>query len=124
MRIRGQRFVASHANRVESGTVESPFDAVIVDEVQDLQPQELRFLKALSRRRIRVTHAAGRRRTARIYPGGFSLKKLGIDARGRSHILRINYRTTSKSADLPMACWPPRPMTSMTVRKPAILRVC
>ena len=32
----------------------------------------------------------------RIYPGGFSLKKLGIDIRGRSHILRINYRTTEQ----------------------------
>jgi superfamily I DNA/RNA helicase len=38
----------------------------------------------------------------RIYPGGFSLRSLGIDVRGRSHILRINYRTTEqirRSAD-------------------------
>ena len=32
----------------------------------------------------------------RIYPGGFSLSKLGINVRGRSHILRINYRTTEQ----------------------------
>lgn len=80
---------------VESGAVESPFDAVIVDEVQDLQPQELRFLKALSAKNpgdFMLLGDAGQR----IYPGGFSLKKLGIDVRGRSHILRINYRTTEQ----------------------------
>ena len=80
---------------VESGTVESSFDAVIVDEVQDLQPQELRFLKALSAQNpgdFMLLGDAGQR----IYPGGFSLKKLGIDVRGRSHILRINYRTTEQ----------------------------
>ena len=32
----------------------------------------------------------------RIYPGGFSLKSLGIDVRGRSRVLRINYRTTEQ----------------------------
>lgn len=80
---------------VEAGTVESPFDAVIVDEVQDLQPQELLLLKALSAKHpgdFMLLGDAGQR----IYPGGFSLKKLGIDVRGRSHILRINYRTTEQ----------------------------
>jgi superfamily I DNA/RNA helicase len=32
----------------------------------------------------------------RIYPGGFSLRALGIDVRGRSRVLRINYRTTEQ----------------------------
>lgn len=80
---------------IQDGTVESPFDAVIVDEVQDLQPQELQLLSALSAKNpgnLMVLGDAGQR----IYPGGFSLKKLGIDIRGRSHILRINYRTTEQ----------------------------
>ncbi|MEW4565782.1 3'-5' exonuclease [Bremerella sp. JC770] len=80
---------------VESGSVESPFDAVIVDEVQDLQSQDLQFLAALAAQdpgNLMVLGDAGQR----IYPGGFSLKKLGIDVRGRSHILRINYRTTEQ----------------------------
>lgn len=80
---------------VESGMVESPFDAVIVDEVQDLQPQELQLLKTLSAKHpgdFMLLGDAGQR----IYPGGFSLKKLGIDVRGRSHVLRINYRTTEQ----------------------------
>ena len=84
---------ARHA--VESGKVNSPFDAVIIDEVQDLQPSELRFLSSLAAGEpggLMVLGDAGQR----IYPGGFSLKRLGIDTRGRSQVLRINYRTTDQ----------------------------
>ena len=80
---------------LEDGETESAFDAVIVDEVQDLGPQDLRFLSALSAKNpggLMVLGDAGQR----IYPGGFSLKKLGVDVRGRSHVLRINYRTTEQ----------------------------
>lgn len=77
------------------GTITSPFDAVIVDEVQDLQPQDLKLLAALTKDNsgdLMLLGDAGQR----IYPGGFSLSKLGINVRGRSHILRINYRTTEQ----------------------------
>ena len=80
---------------LESGAASSPFDAVIIDEVQDLKPQEVQFLAALAAGNpgnLMVLGDPGQR----IYPGGFSLKKLGIDVRGRSHILRINYRTTEQ----------------------------
>ncbi len=79
----------------------SPFDAVVVDEVQDLNAAEIRFLWALARHspgNFMVVGDTGQR----IYPGGFSLRSLGIEVRGRSHILRINYRTTEqirRSAD-------------------------
>jgi len=80
---------------IDSGKISSPYDAVIVDEVQDLQVQELLFLKSL------IAHNSGEFMLLgdagqRIYPGGFSLKKLGINTVGRSHILRINYRTTEQ----------------------------
>jgi len=76
-----------------AGATASPFDAVIVDEVQDLRPAELRLLRALSRPELlMVCGDAGQR----IYPGGFSLGALGIDVRGRGHVLRINYRTTAQ----------------------------
>lgn len=96
------------------GRAQSPFDAVLVDEVQDLKPPELRFLRALAGpsnageggspvagagepAASRLAHLvlfgdAGQR----IYPGGFSLGALGIDVRGRSTILRLNYRTTEQ----------------------------
>lgn len=81
--------------------MESPFDAVVVDELQDLNAAEIRFLWALAQQNpedFMVVGDAGQR----IYPGGFSLRSLGIEVRGRSHILRINYRTTEqirRSAD-------------------------
>ena len=80
---------------LESSRVQSPYDAVIVDEVQDLKPQEIRFLAALAKAHggdLLLVGDAGQR----IYPGGYSLRSLGIDVRGRSKILRINYRTTEQ----------------------------
>lgn len=83
------------AELLSDGRANSPHSAVIVDEVQDLKPPELRFLKALCVARpgnLMVCGDAGQR----IYPGGFSLSALGIEVRGRSTVLRINYRTTEQ----------------------------
>jgi hypothetical protein len=80
---------------LNTGKVQSPFDAVIVDELQDLGPQEIRLLAALAGEgtdRLMLLGDAGQR----IYAGKSSLKSLGVDVRGRSHILRINYRTTEQ----------------------------
>ena len=80
---------------ITSGTVASPFDAVIVDETQDLKPQELMFLAAIAGEgpnRLTVVGDGGQR----IYQGKFSLKALGINVQGRSHILKVNYRTTEQ----------------------------
>src|SRR5690606_25562167 len=62
---------------LEADTVASPYDAVLVDEVQDLTPPALRFLATLCREhpeRLMVVGDAGQR----IYPGGFALTSLGI----------------------------------------------
>lgn len=80
---------------LESGVARSPYTAVIVDEVQDLLPPDLRFLRALCATHPENFMACGDA-GQRIYPGGFSLKALGIDVRGRSAVLRINYRTTEQ----------------------------
>jgi len=66
-----------------------------VDEIQDLRPVELRFLRALvgkSPERLALYGDAGQR----LYAGGVTLSALGIDVRGRSHVLRLNYRTTEQ----------------------------
>jgi len=87
------------SEHLNAGHLPSPYDAVIVDEVQDLKPQELKLIAALAGAnekkavdRLTVVGDAGQR----IYPGNFSLRSLGIDVRGRSHILRLNYRTTEQ----------------------------
>jgi UvrD/REP helicase N-terminal domain/UvrD-like helicase C-terminal domain len=83
------------ATELLSGGVESSFDAVVVDELQDLNAAEIRFLYTLATAHpgdFMVVGDAGQR----IYPGGFSLRALGVEVRGRSHVLRINYRTTEQ----------------------------
>jgi superfamily I DNA/RNA helicase len=80
---------------LESGKAKSPFDAVLVDEVQDLRPPALRFVRALCVADLGKLMLLGDA-SQRIYPGGFSLNALGIEVRGRSHVLKINYRTTDQ----------------------------
>lgn len=89
------------AGLLEDGRLRSPFDAVIVDEVQDLGRAELLLVAAMAKaapERLLLLGDAGQR----IYPGGVALSALGIDVRGRSTVLRLNYRTTEqirKAAD-------------------------
>ncbi|MCX4239769.1 3'-5' exonuclease [Paraliomyxa miuraensis] len=83
------------ADRLEAGELQSPFDAVIVDEVQDLSPPELRLVAASCAEHpghLMVVGDVGQR----IYPGGGGLSKHGIAVRGRSHVLELNYRTTEQ----------------------------
>jgi superfamily I DNA/RNA helicase len=71
----------------------SPYDFVVVDEAQDIGVAELRFLAALGKSRPDSLFFAGDL-GQRIFQPPFSWKSLGIDVRGRSRTLRINYRTS------------------------------
>ncbi len=70
-----------------------PFDFVVVDEAQDVSVPELRFLAALAKGRPDGLFFAGDL-GQRIFQPPFSWKSLGVDIRGRSHSLKINYRTS------------------------------
>ena len=86
--------MANRAQKLlEENKVRSHYSAIVVDEVQDLRPPELRFLLALAGDYAYNFMVCGDT-SQRIYQGGFSLHKLGIETRGRAHILRLNYRTT------------------------------
>lgn len=39
----------------------------------------------------------------RIYPGGYTLRQAGIEVRGRTTVLRVNYRNTREVIDAAMA---------------------
>jgi superfamily I DNA/RNA helicase len=71
----------------------SPFDFVVVDEAQDVGVAELRFLASLSANRADALFFAGDL-GQRIFQQPFSWRSLGVDVRGRSYTLRINYRTS------------------------------
>jgi superfamily I DNA/RNA helicase len=69
------------------------FDHIIVDEAQDLSVAQLRFLSGLVREPENGLFLAGDL-GQRIFQHPFSWKALGINLQGRSHILRVNYRTS------------------------------
>jgi superfamily I DNA/RNA helicase len=71
----------------------SPFDYVVVDEAQDVGVAELRFLAALGAKQNDGLFFAGDL-GQRIFQLPFSWRALGVDLRGRSFTLRINYRTS------------------------------
>ena len=70
-----------------------PFDFCVIDEAQDVGVAELRFLAALGGGRPNGLFFAGDL-GQRIFQTPFSWRSLGVDVRGRSHTLRINYRTS------------------------------
>lgn len=76
-----------------TGSKKPPFDFAIVDEAQDITVSGLRFLAALGGSRPNALFFAGDL-GQRIFQQPFSWKSLGVDIRGRSRTLRINYRTS------------------------------
>jgi superfamily I DNA/RNA helicase/mRNA-degrading endonuclease RelE of RelBE toxin-antitoxin system len=78
-----------------------PFDHVVVDEAQDVSISQLRMLAAMAG--VAPDGSGSVRRNSlffagdlgqRIFQQPFSWKSLGVDVRGRSRTLHINYRTS------------------------------
>jgi superfamily I DNA/RNA helicase len=73
----------------------TPFDFAVVDEAQDITVAQLRFLAALGTGKPNSLFFAGDL-GQRIFQQPFSWKSLGVDIRGRSRTLHINYRTSQQ----------------------------
>ncbi len=71
------------------------FDFVVVDEAQDISVAHLRFFAALGGSRPNALFFAGDL-GQRIFQQSFSWKGIGVDIRGRSRTLRVNYRTSHR----------------------------
>lgn len=69
------------------------FTHIVVDEAQDLGVAELRFLSAIAADRPDALFFTGDL-GQRIFRQPFSWKGLGVDVRGRSVTLKVNYRTS------------------------------
>ena len=72
---------------------DKPFTHVVADEAQDLSVPQLRMLKALVPDEPDALFFAGDL-GQRIFQHPFSWLSLGIDVRGRSFSLKVNYRTS------------------------------
>lgn len=93
---RGQRthlqIAATAAGHLTADPVK-PYRHVIVDEAQDLHEAQWRLLRAAVEEGPNDMFIVGDSHQ-RIYDRRSSLSKVGINIRGRSRRLRINYRTT------------------------------
>lgn len=78
--------------RLKTGS-NPPFEFVVVDEAQDIGVAQLRFLAALGGERENSLFFAGDL-GQRIFQTPFSWRSLGVDIRGRSQTLCVNYRTS------------------------------
>ncbi len=85
-----QHVTAAHAARDDK-----PFSHIVVDEAQDLGVSELRFIAAIAPARPDALFFAGDI-GQRIFQQPFSWLGLGIDVRGRSVTLKVNYRTSQQ----------------------------
>ena len=72
-----------------------PFTHAIVDEAQDLSVAELRMMAAITPAGADRLFFAGDL-GQRIFQQPFSWKALGVDVRGRSTTLKVNYRTSQQ----------------------------
>jgi mRNA-degrading endonuclease RelE of RelBE toxin-antitoxin system len=80
-------------SEVLTGSGRPPYDAVVVDEAQDVSITQLRFLAAIAGGRPNALFFAGDL-GQRIFQQPFSWKALGVNVRGRSSTLKVNYRTS------------------------------
>ena len=93
------------------------YRAVLVDESQDLTQIGLELLSALVAERVPSETSEGHDlvlgrnsllivgdTAQRVYPGGFALSDAGVEVRGRSETLGVNYRNTRQIIEAAMAC--------------------
>ena len=93
---------------IEHKGITLPYRSVIVDEAQDMSAQALRMLRALVPKKPHDLFIVGDAHQ-RIYQHKVVLSHCGINIRGRSRKLRINYRTTEENrawAERILAGWP------------------
>ncbi len=81
---------------LESKNLTGQYDSIIVDEGQDLSPSAYRLLRALAGDEHENDIFIVGDSHQRIYRNKAVLSKCGINVRGRSSYLRINYRTTEE----------------------------
>ena len=77
------------------GTNDSPYDFAVVDEAQDITVPQLRLLGAILAEKPNGLFFSGDL-GQRVFQQPFSWSTLGVDIRGRSKTLKINYRTSQE----------------------------
>ncbi|KKC06288.1 DNA helicase [Mycobacterium nebraskense] len=87
--------IRREATRLLEESSAKPFRHIIIDEAQDLSPDQWRLLRASVAEAPDDMFIAGDTHQ-RIYDNRVSLREVGINITGRSSRLNINYRTTAE----------------------------
>ncbi|MFF0243201.1 UvrD-helicase domain-containing protein [Rhodococcus pyridinivorans] len=87
--------VCREATRILSGRSDKPYAHIVVDEAQDLSPEQWRLVRAAVPEHQDDIFIAGDTHQ-RIYDSRVSLREVGIKVTGRSSRLNLNYRTTAE----------------------------
>ena len=99
--------IVRHARDIARRRSTSVYRGAVVDESQDLTLVGLQLIQALVDADCETTpdglFIVGDG-AQKIYPGGFTLAQAGIDVRGNSTVLRVNYRNTREIIAAAMAC--------------------
>ncbi|MGW9565164.1 UvrD-helicase domain-containing protein [Prescottella equi] len=98
LRERGQwthETVCREATRLLELRTDKPYGHVVVDEAQDLSPEQWRLIRAAAPEGPDDVFIAGDTHQ-RIYESRVSLREVGIRVTGRSSRLNLNYRTTAE----------------------------
>jgi hypothetical protein len=87
--------IRRESTRLLEESSDKPFRHIIIDEAQDLSPDQWRLLRASVAAATDDIFIAGDTHQ-RIYDNRVSLREVGIKVAGRSSRLNINYRTTAE----------------------------
>ena len=86
---------------------EATYRSAVIDEAQDLTIMGLQLVRALVNGPGGVDRPDGLLIVGdgaqRIYPGAFTLRQAGVEVRGRTTVLRRNYRNTAEILEAAMA---------------------
>lgn len=97
---------------IESRADFEPYAHVVIDEAQDFSPIEWRLIRCLVKPGANDIYLTGDAHQ-RIYGHKVVLSRYGIDTRGRSTTLKLNYRTTREIRNWAKALYEGRPVDDL-----------
>lgn len=95
--IRDIDYATYEAREILKANVETPYDSIIIDEGQDISANAYKFLRQYAGDEHENDMFIVGDSHQRIYKNKAVLSKCGINVKGRSSLLKINYRTTEET---------------------------
>ena len=95
--IRDIDYATYEAREILKNNPDTPYDSIIVDEGQDISANAFKFLRQYAGEEHKNDLFIVGDSHQRIYKNKAVLSKCGIKVKGRSSLLKINYRTTEET---------------------------